>query len=298
MARKVATRSAKSGKKKSAEGSGHRSGIPPLIGVIHLPPLPGSPGAIHLHPADALADAGQAAIAEAVLLTKAGFGAIILENFGDVPFYKNTVPPETVASMAIIAAAVRETTGARIGINVLRNDARSALAIAAVTGCDFVRVNVLAGVSATDQGLVEGHAAEWIRERDRLGANVAILADADVKHARSLSMKDLATEIEDLGLRAGADGVIITGSTTGREPDPATLDAGIAAMKSLGISVWIGSGSSAENVGELRRAGFGVIVGSALRRGGRAGAPLETVRVKKFLEAAKRGKPPSQRGRK
>ncbi len=253
---------------------------------------------MRFHPADALADAGQAALAEAIALTKAGFSALILENFGDVPFYKNTVPPETIASMAVIAAAVRETTGARIGINVLRNDARAALAIAAVTGCDFVRVNVLAGVSATDQGLVEGHAAEWIRERDRLGASIAILADADVKHARSLSMKNLATEIEDLGLRAGADGVIITGSTTGREPDVETLEAGIAAMKNLGISIWIGSGSTPENVGALRKAGFGVIVGSALRRGGRAGAPLDGARIRKFLEAAKRGNSPARRRKK
>ncbi len=274
-----------------------RKMISPLIGVIHLPPLPGAPGASNLHPTEALRRAGSVAIEEARLLSKAGFGALILENFGDSPFYGKSVPPETVASLAVIAAAVREVTSVPIGINVLRNDAKAALAIAAVTGCDFIRVNVLAGVSATDQGLIEGCAAELLRERSRLGAWIAILADADVKHARSLSMKDLATEIEDLALRAGADGVIITGPTTGRSPETETLDAALSMMKARGIPIWIGSGADSASAARLRKAGFGIIVGSSLRKGGKAGATLDANRIKKFIEAAKgrRGSARSQR---
>lgn len=262
--------------------------LPSLIGVIHLPPLGGSPGAEGLHPADALRIAGVRAVEEAVLLAKAGFQALILENFGDAPFYKTQVPPETIATLAVIAAAVRESVKLPIGINVLRNDPRAALAIAAVTGCDFIRVNVLAGVTATDQGLIEGNAAELIRERNRLGADIAILADAHVKHGHSLSSDDLAVEIEDLGLRAGADGVIITGTTTGRFVDEQTLSTAISIKKSRGISIWIGSGSNSENIGEIRKLGFGVIVGSDLRKGGVAGAPLDLKRIRAFIAAAKK----------
>jgi membrane complex biogenesis BtpA family protein len=262
--------------------------IPDLIGVIHLPALAGAPGAAGLHPADALREAGMRAVDEARALAKAGFGGVILENFGDAPFYGAHVPAETVASLAVIAAAVRESVSIPVGINVLRNDAKAALAIAAVTGCDFIRVNVLAGVSATDQGLIEGTAAELLRERERLGADVAILADAGVKHARSLSSDDLAVEIEDLALRSGADGVIITGKTTGRFADRETLEAALTAKRLHRISVWIGSGATSENIAEIRREGFGVIVGSDLRKGGRAGAPLDATRVRRFMLAGRK----------
>src|SRR4051794_14750414 len=104
----------------------------PLIGVIHLPPLAGSPRAADLFPAEALQAAGMQAVREAILLSKEGFNGIILENFGDTPFYKSQVPPETIASMAIISAAVREAVGLPLGVNILRNDARAALSVAAV----------------------------------------------------------------------------------------------------------------------------------------------------------------------
>src|SRR5262249_6275844 len=143
-------------------------------------------------PAIALQKAGIQAVREAKLLAQAGFEAVIIENFGDTPFYKTRVPAETVASLAVIAAAVRESVSIPVGINVLRNDGHSALAVAAVTGCDLVRVNVLTGVSATDQGIIEGEAASLIRERQRLGASsIGILADVHVKHARSLSSDDI-----------------------------------------------------------------------------------------------------------
>jgi membrane complex biogenesis BtpA family protein len=261
--------------------------LPSLIGVLHLPALAGAPGARRLHPAEALRMAGMRAVEEAKALAKAGFGGLILENFGDAPFYKTAVPPETIASLAVIAAAVRESVSIPLGVNVLRNDAKAALAIAAVTGCDFIRVNVLAGVSATDQGLIEGCAAELLRERDRLGAEIAIFADARVKHARSLSADDLSVEIEDLALRSGADGVIITGKTTGRAVERETLEAALLAKRLHRIPIWIGSGANSENIGELRAEGFGVIVGSDLRKGGRAGAPLDGNRMRLFISAAR-----------
>ena len=128
---------------------------------------------------------------EARLLERAGFEGLVVENFGDVPFYKDRVPPETIASMAVIAAAVKEAVRIPVGINVLRNDARAGLAIAASVDCAFFRVNVLSGLVAADQGLIEGSAAELLRERERLGARPAIFADVLVKHAATLSTNDV-----------------------------------------------------------------------------------------------------------
>lgn len=261
--------------------------IPSLIGVIHLPALSGAPGAASAYPSDTLQKAGLWAVKEAKALSQAGFDGIILENFGDVPFYKDRVPPETVACMSVIAAAVRETTRVPLGINVLRNDARAALAIAAVTGCDFIRVNVLSGVAATDQGIVEGDAAYLMRERQRLGSSVAIFADIHVKHARSLSSDDPALAAEDLIVRAGADGVIVTGSGTGKPVDPGALEKVYRLVSEHGLPLYIGSGATPQNIRELMGYATGVIVGSALRKGGKAGTPLDPKRVKAFAQAFK-----------
>jgi membrane complex biogenesis BtpA family protein len=267
--------------------------LPKLIGVIHLPPLPGSPGAAHLNPSQALQKAGLWAVKEAKLLSQAGFDGIILENFGDAPFYKTKVPPETIVSMSVIAAAVRESTKALLGINVLRNDGASALAIAAITGADFVRINVISGVVATDQGLIEGNAAELIRERIRLNAeHILILADVHVKHANTLSSSDLAIAIEETAGRGGADGVIVTGSTTGRSPETARLQDAMIAANHAGVPLYIGSGATTEKLKEHFQSGSAlravrVIVGSALRRGGRAGAPLDPKKVKEFARIFK-----------
>jgi membrane complex biogenesis BtpA family protein len=240
-----------------------------------------------MDPASALSRAGLWAVKEAKALQSAGFDGIIIENFGDAPFYKGNVPPETVAAFSVIGAAVRETVRLPIGINVLRNDARAALSIAAVTGSDFIRINVLSGVTATDQGLIEGDAAGLIRERLRLNAtHIAILADVHVKHGRSLSSESLALAIEETAGRGGADGVIVTGTTTGRAPIRGDLELAFAAARHGGVPLYVGSGLDPGNLADLPDRSIGLIVGSALRRGARAGAPLDSKRMREFIRAA------------
>ena len=260
--------------------------IPRLIGVIHLPPLAGAPGSHGKSPIEALHEAGARAVEEAELLAREGFEGLIIENFGDTPFYKDRVPAETIASMAIIAAAVREATAdISLGINILRNDARSALAIASVTGCDWIRVNVLSGVTATDQGIIEGDAAWLLRERERLHAHVAIFADVHVKHGVTLSSIDIGLAIEEAGTRAMADGLIVSGPATGQLIQPEMLKVASEKAREIQVPLYIGSGATADVLPELRPWVDGVIVSSALRVGGIAGQPLDPARVKAFARA-------------
>lgn len=263
------------------------SKFPRLVGVVHLPALPGAPRS-----SLSVAAIAAQAVAEARLLEGEGFEAIILENFGDVPFFKDQVPPITTAAMTRVAAAVRAEVEIPIGINVLRNDARAALAIASATDCEFIRVNVLSGVSATDQGIIEGDAAALMRERralelSRSSRRVEVWADALVKHAQPLSVKDVELAVEEVGLRAGADAVIVTGSTTGRPIDLEKLQRAASASHADGgrRPLYLGSGTTAENLGEFLPYLHGVIVGSTLRAGGRAGAKLERARVKSFAKS-------------
>lgn len=263
---------------------------PRLVGVIHLPALAGAPGASDLAAWQALDRAGSAAVREAQAFARAGFDAVILENFGDVPFYGENVPPETVASLAVISAAVRESTKLRVGINVLRNDARAALAIASVCGLTMIRVNVLSGVAASDQGWLTGSAAELLRERKRLGSEVEIWADVHVKHAQTLSSLDLETAIHDAVMRGGADAVIVSGARTGVAMDiPAAVRAAKIARE-CGVPCYSGSGVTAQTAAAWSKAVDGVIVSSSLRQGGHAGRALEAKRLSSFVTEFRRRK--------
>ena len=142
---------------------------------------------------------------DAQALVGGGCDALIVENFGDTPFFKTQVPPETVATLALALATVRHSTpSVPVGINVLRNDARAALGLCAAAGGRFLRVNVHTGAAVTDQGVIEGEAASTLRERARLCPGAALLADVHVKHASPLGRESIGQAAQDGSLARGA----------------------------------------------------------------------------------------------
>lgn len=252
-----------------------------LIGMVHLPALPGS--ARHAMPMDAII---QRAISEAQALIKAGFDAVIVENFGDAPFAAERVPAETIAAMSVIVDQVCRSVRAPVGVNVLRNDARAGLAVAAASKAAFIRVNVLSGVYATDQGFITGRADELQRQRAQICPGVAIAADVHVKHAQPISQPDIALAAEETARRGGADILIVSGAGTGYSTD---LDQVRRVKEAVpDRPIWIGSGVTAKTVAECLSIADGVIVGTALKRGGRTTAELDAARVRAFISAARR----------
>lgn len=257
----------------------HRSAL--LVGVIHLPPLPGSPRS-----SLSASEAARWAASDAKLLAEAGYDAIIVENFGDTPFFAGRVPPVTVAAMTACALAVRDAApSAKLGINVLRNDAEAALSIAACLGASFVRVNVHTGARVTDQGIVQGEAASTLRLRKALGAeDVAIWADVDVKHSSPLGApRPLVQEVEDLTKRGMAEIVLVTGEGTGKGVDVAKL----AAVKKAAATapVLVASGATIDSLSTLAQHADGVVVGSALRPGGIPGGSIDATLARRFADS-------------
>lgn len=258
----------------------------PVIGMLHLLPLPGSPnfqgdrqGILKrlLEDADAL--------------VAGGVHGLLLENLGDVPFFADTVPVHVVSEMTALAIRVRAAfDGVPLGINVLRNDAMAAMSIAASVGADFIRVNVLTGVRLTDQGLVQGKAHDVLRLRDVVleAQNIAIWADVDVKHSAALAPRDIGDEVEDTLLRGLADALIVSGSATGKPTDPQKLAAvRAAADRSVRrkVPVLVGAGVTPESLPQLARYADGFIVGSSLKHHGFAAAPVDPTRVKALMDA-------------
>ena len=254
----------------------------PVIGVLHLLPLPTSPrwqGDLQ-----AVIDRAEQ---EATALASGGVHGIIVENFFDAPFTKGSVDPAVVSAMGLVVQRLQTLVTVPIGLNVLRNDARSAMAIATCTGAAFIRVNVLTGVMATDQGLIEGCAHDLLRYRKELGCPVKILADVLVKHARPLGSPNLITAVQETLHRGMADGIILSGWATGHPPSLEDLELAKAAAGDR--PVFIGSGADWENIGTLMKAADGVIVASSLKRQGDINQPIDPIRVGQFVEAMQEG---------
>lgn len=253
--------------------------LPRLIGMVHLGPLPGSPRF-----AGDLADILAAAGRDATALAAAGFDALMVENFGDAPFFADDVPKVTIAAMTRAVAEVA-AIGLPVGVNVLRNDALGALAVAAATGAAFIRVNVLSGVMHTDQGTITGRAAELSRARRALAPEVTVFADVFVKHATPPSGLEVEQAAIDLWERAGADAIVVSGTGTGRPVDADRLARVAAAVPAA--PRYIGSGATEGDARRLLDTCTGLIVGSAVKAGGRTTAPVDPERARAFVAAVR-----------
>ncbi|MCZ7557840.1 MAG: BtpA/SgcQ family protein [Bacteroidia bacterium] len=249
-----------------------------LIGMIHLPALPGSPGF-----AGSREDVLAYALRDAEALADADFDALLLENFGDVPFAKTEVGPEVIAEMCVIAYQLQCQYGLPLGVQVLRNDARASLAIAAAVGAAFIRVNVHTGAMLTDQGIIEGRAHETLRYRQTIGAgDVAILADVHVKHAVPLAGEAFEDALADTVHRGLADAIIVSGKGTGRKTDAQRLRTAAAISP---VPVYVGSGADADSLSDFFPAAHGVIVGSSIKQEGISSAPVDPEKALRFAEA-------------
>jgi membrane complex biogenesis BtpA family protein len=251
--------------------------------MVHLLPLPGSPGY-----GGSVDEVLIRALEDASHLSEGGLDGILVENYGDTPFFPDRVPTETLATLAVVVREVVKNTTLPVGVNVLRNDAEAALAVAVGAGARFIRVNVHTGAMFTDQGLLEGKAHQTLRKRAVLDASVAILADVLVKHATPPPGLTLTSAARNTWIRGRADGLVLTGTETGQQVDPEKVRMVKAAMPEE-AKVWIGSGANQENAPGLFEVADGFIVGSALQTGGLAGNGIEPARVRAFMDALRRG---------
>ena len=247
-----------------------------IIGVVHLLPLPGSP----LY-GGSMKEVLKRAINDAEKLEEGGVDAIIVENFGDVPYYPRNVPPITVSSMTYIASKIVERVDIPVGVNVLRNDAIASLSIAHVVGAEFIRVNILTEAIVTDQGIIEGAAHELLRMRRYLSSDIVILADVHVKHGYPLMKRDIGESALDLIERGLADALVITGRRTGEPPSKEKL---ISVKKAVPKTpVLIGSGITLENISEYFDLCDSFIIGTYFKVNGIVKAPVDLTRVKELV---------------
>ena len=239
-----------------------------VFGMIHLRALPGAPLFT------SMADVLELALADARALRDGGCAGFVIENFGDRPFTRARVEAGTIAAMTRVIAEILREVDLPFGVNVLRNDALSALAIAAATGAAFIRVNIHTGAAVTDQGIIEGDAYRTLRKRAALAPDVLIFADHLVKHATPMG----EASPKDLRLRGLADAIIVTGSETGAAADPSRL----RELRTLvDAPLLVGSGLTAENAHQFTDAD-GAIVGTSIKTNDRVDAAKVDAVVRAF----------------
>jgi len=254
----------------------------PIIGMVHLLPLPGAPG-YDFYGIEAVIEH---ALRDAEALVSGGVDGLIVENMWDLPYYVGMdVPPEEMTAQAVAARAVVEAVDVPVGINVIHNGGRVTLAVAVAAGADFIRVCLLTGARVWDTGEFDhGCAAELLRWRKNLGAeHVKIFADVDKKHSVAFPGIDLATHVEWTEFYL-ADALIVSGKMTGAAPE---LEKVRRARELATRPILMGSGTTADNIAQFLQYADGAIVGTDLKVDGIAENPVDVERVSRYMEAVR-----------
>jgi uncharacterized protein len=246
-----------------------------FIGMVHLPPLPGS-GAWR----GSMTEVIESARRDAEALVEGGCDALIVENMGDVPYLKGRVEPETTAAMAVATqAVVAVAADVPVGVQLLAAANREALGVAVAAGATFVRAEAFAYAHVADEGWIDASAGPLLRVRRALGADVEVWADVQKKHAAHAVTADLS--VADLARGAAfmrADALVVTGSSTG----VATAIDDVIAARTAGKPVLVGSGVTPDNASELAAVADGLIVGSWLKEEGRWTNAVSLARVRQL----------------
>ena len=252
----------------------------PVIGMVHLWPLPGAPG----YTGYGIKSIAENARRDAETLLEGGVNGLIVENMWDLPYYVGAeVQLASVTSQAVVASQIAQMADLPVGVNVIHNGWEAELAIAVAADLDFIRVCILTGARLWDTGdLNAGCAADLLRRRKELGAeHLKLFADVDKKHSVPFPGLDLETHIEWTEFYR-ADALIVSGRMTGAAPP---LDKVRRAKELATRPILMGSGTTAENIGDFLQFADGAIVGSSLKVDGIAENPVDLERVRRYVAA-------------
>ena len=248
-----------------------------LIGMIHLPPLPGSPGYSGLSIDDYLSYA----LSEADKLFTAGFDGVLVENYMDYPYSVRVSNKEVLRILEETVTSIKKSyPSLLVGLNILRNSGVEAVEVVCKSGGDFVRVNAYLEPVYAPEGFIQPIAREIWDILNKYGCRVKIYADVNVKHSKPIL--DLETALYNTCSRGRVDGVIVSGWATGYEVLPANVF--IAKQICRDKEVWVGSGVSINNIGLYTGLADGVIVGTSIKKDGVTTNPVDLERARLLVE--------------
>jgi len=254
----------------------------PIIGMIHLPALPGTAAGRQAR----FSELVSYALTELDALQRGGVNGVIVENFWDLPYFPAETPAVTIASLAAVAGAIIQRAVVPVGVNILYNDFRGELAVARAVGAAFIRSEVFVDPSISETGLIPASAPYLVRERAALAADdVAILSDVQGKNTTPRWQRPVIESAIDAEKRGLADAIVVTGAGTGKS---ASLDDLIQVKAAISAPLLAGSGVTPASLPDILSACDGAIVGSFFKKDGNIKAPTDIDRVKELMTIAKR----------
>jgi membrane complex biogenesis BtpA family protein len=257
----------------------------PILAMVHTGPSPSAPGYRTVE------SAVERAVTEAKLYADLGVDGLVLENMHDFPcVHEREQGPEVAAFMTRVAVCVKRQVGQMpVGIQVLFQANKTALAVALAAQCDFIRAEGWTYAHVSDKGIAEACAGSVLRYRKAIGAhNIPVFADVKKKHAAHAWTGDVPIEeIASLMTLHSADGVVVTGTRTGAEPDLEDLR---AVRDASPLPILVGSGVTAENFQRYVDLADGFIIGSAFKENGMWNAPVCERRVGTIVDVAERAR--------
>lgn len=255
----------------------------PVIGMVHLRPLPGSPryDAAQMGMKQILGIARD----EARMLEDAGVDGVQVENMWDIPYLPGRdIGPETVAALAVGVYEVANSVSIPTGAECHMNGGEQAMAAAVAGGAKWIRVFEWCNAFISQSGYIEAAGGKVSRLRERLRADeIACLCDVNVKHGSHYIIHDRSVEEQAMDIEAqDGDAVIVTGFDTGTPP---TVEKVESCKRRVQLPIYLGSGTTSDNVAELLRAADGAIVGSYFKRDGHWKNPVDSERTRAFMKA-------------
>lgn len=247
-----------------------------IIGMIHLPALPGTPNGKNAR----FSELSKYALQELDALQSGGVDGVIVENFWDLPYYPERVDTVTIAAEAALAGLIVQHASIPVGINVLYNDFHAELAIARAVNASFIRAEVFIDPAISETGLIPASSASMIRERSALNADqVAIFADVHGKNTQVIWRREITESAVDAETRGLADAIIVTGAGTGKS---ASLEDLRSVKEKIHIPLLAGSGVKPSTLLDIFSVCDGVIVGSYFKEGGNIHAKTDVERVREL----------------
>jgi membrane complex biogenesis BtpA family protein len=253
-----------------------------LIGMIHVPALPGCPYN-KLSPRQII----DKCIIEANVYKKTNIDSVMIENMHDAPYLKRKVGPEITSIMSILAYEIRKVFDTEpVGVQILAGANKEALSVAYNSGLNYIRAEGFVFSHIGDEGVFESDAGELLRFRKNIGADsVKIFTDIKKKHSANFITNDVS--IAEMAKNAeffGSDGIIVTGSSTGGE---ASIKEILEVKEATSLPVLVGSGVTYDNLENYAPIGDSLIVGSYFKQMGYWKNELDEQKIKKFVEKYK-----------
>lgn len=251
----------------------------PIIGMVHLLPLPSSPKY-----EGSLEPIIERAIKDARALQQAGFDGMIVENFADLPYTTGPGPLERTVAFTVILNEIRRIVEKPLGVNIQFNDYEAEVITAGLCGADFVRVEAFVDSVTTVGGITAACSADLQRLKARMQfQELAVFADVHVKEASLIGATTLEESVKNAE-HAGADVLIVTGSATGQATP---IEAVQRAKSCTQLKVIVGSGFNRKHAKEILQVADGAIVGSSIKYGGDVFNAVDPRAAKELIETVR-----------